>query len=78
MASSPGEDEWICRRCGQVNDKTVSVCPNCDTPSTRRQGPAPRAGSPRTGRDLLDWTTIAVILLVATAIVLLAYLAGLQ
>ncbi|MFB6154205.1 MAG: hypothetical protein ABEJ27_08135 [Halodesulfurarchaeum sp.] len=76
MDSSPGADEWICRRCGTVNDKTVSVCPNCDTPSTKHQGPAPRSREFETGRDV-DWSIIALTLLVATAIVLLAYLAGL-
>lgn len=67
----PSEGEWICRRCGSVQEPQVSICTACGAPSTPvSEGPS--VGTGDASRNPFDLTTILFVILVATVIVLLA------
>lgn len=67
----PTGDEWICRRCGSIQDGSVSVCTNCGAPSTPDSPLAPSHDG-ATDRSTLDWTAILLAVLTALVIVVLA------
>ena len=67
----PSAGEWICRRCGSVQEAHSSICTACGAPSTPASG-GPSVSDRQADRRPFDLTTILFVLLVAAVIVLLA------